>query len=150
MWRLHARTRGGRPRRRRELPCSSRHKSASGLQYCTAVRCSTTQQQQLAKSAACHEHQLVTSISFSLMIGRGPGLLGGARLQLRDVGGMVYMYFLFALVLFAALTNITAMDNDGREVGRQFNEGDVEEFKSCVTYWVDRLSIYISAIHCFY
>ena len=70
------------------------------------------QQQQLAKSAACHEHQLVTSISFSPMIGRGPGLLGGARLQLRDVGGMVY--FLFALVLFAALTNITAMDNDGR------------------------------------
>ena len=38
------------------------------------------------------------------MIGRGPGLLGGARLQLRDVGGMVYMYFLFALVLFAALS----------------------------------------------
>ena len=33
-------------------------------------------------------------------------------MTLRDVGGMVY--FLFALVLFAALTNITAMDNDGR------------------------------------
>ena len=46
------------------------------------------------------------------MIGRGPGLLGGARMTLRVVGGMVY--FLFALVLFAALTNITAMDNDGR------------------------------------
>ena len=46
------------------------------------------------------------------MIGRGPGLLGGARMTLRVVGGMVY--FLFALVLFAALTNITAMDNDGQ------------------------------------
>ena len=46
------------------------------------------------------------------MVGRGPGLLGGARMTLRGVGGMVY--FLFALVLFAALTNITAMDNDGR------------------------------------
>ena len=33
-------------------------------------------------------------------------------MTLRDVGGMVY--FLFALVLFATLTNITAMDNDGR------------------------------------
>eukprot|EP01048_Picozoa_sp_COSAG05_P009410 COSAG05_NODE_771_length_7443_cov_8.561138_1_plen_61_part_00 len=33
-------------------------------------------------------------------------------MTLRVVGGMVY--FLFALVLFAALTNITAMDNDGR------------------------------------
>ena len=46
------------------------------------------------------------------MIGRGPGLLGGARMTLRVVGGMVY--FLFALVLFATLTNITAMDNGGQ------------------------------------
>ena len=33
-------------------------------------------------------------------------------MTLRVARGMVY--FLFALVLFAALTNITAMDNDGR------------------------------------
>ena len=33
-------------------------------------------------------------------------------MTLRDAGGMVY--FLFALVLFATLTKITAMDNDGQ------------------------------------